>query len=229
MSSLRNALPRRVHKERAQPRHREKFGILEKHKDYVIRARQYQKKAETIRKLKEKAAFRNPDEFYFKMIKSKTVDGVHIPANQANTFSQEELLLMKTQDIGYVLQKAQSEKKKVDRLSSVLHSVNNPSSSNHVYFADDRDEAKELQGRLLQKSDQGVSVSWPKRIKKKTAASYKELAARKKRAYDLEKMYMEMAYQKELKKKGQKRRVKDHELVSPTDRPVYKWERERKR
>ncbi|ERM98145.1 hypothetical protein AMTR_s00095p00077290 [Amborella trichopoda] len=64
---------------------------------------------------------------------------------------------------------------------------------------------------------------------RKTAASYKELAARKKRAYDLEKMYMEMAYQKELKKKGQKRRVKDHELVSPTDRPVYKWERERKR
>lgn len=28
-------------------------------------------------KLKEKAAFRNPDEFYFKMINSKTVGGVH--------------------------------------------------------------------------------------------------------------------------------------------------------
>lgn len=31
----------------------------------------------TLQKLKEKAAFRNPDEFYFKMIKSKTVGGVH--------------------------------------------------------------------------------------------------------------------------------------------------------
>lgn len=31
----------------------------------------------TPQRLKEKAAFRNPDEFYFKMIKSRTVDGVH--------------------------------------------------------------------------------------------------------------------------------------------------------
>lgn len=30
-----------------------------------------------VQKLKEKAAFRNPDEFYFKMIKSRTVGGVH--------------------------------------------------------------------------------------------------------------------------------------------------------
>ncbi|KAF9615446.1 hypothetical protein IFM89_023552 [Coptis chinensis] len=31
----------------------------------------------TIQKLKEKASFRNSDEFYYKMIKSKTVGGVH--------------------------------------------------------------------------------------------------------------------------------------------------------
>lgn len=30
-------------------------------------------------KLKEKAAFRNPDEFYFKMVKTKTINGVHRP------------------------------------------------------------------------------------------------------------------------------------------------------
>lgn len=97
-----------------------------------------------LQKLKEKAAFRNPDEFYFKMIKSKVVDGVHrqqywsplsyfiagsyalnilrieltwirfslfICRSEANKYSQEELKLMKTQDIGYVLQKVQSEKK----------------------------------------------------------------------------------------------------------------------
>ena len=32
MSSLRNALPQREHRERAQPGHREKWGLLEKHK-----------------------------------------------------------------------------------------------------------------------------------------------------------------------------------------------------
>jgi len=32
-----------------------------------------------LQKLKEKAAFKNPDEFYFKMINSRTVGGVHRP------------------------------------------------------------------------------------------------------------------------------------------------------
>ena len=32
MSSMRNAVQRRNHKERAQPREREKWGVLEKHK-----------------------------------------------------------------------------------------------------------------------------------------------------------------------------------------------------
>lgn len=31
----------------------------------------------SLQKLKEKAAFRNPDEFYFRMIKTRNVDGVH--------------------------------------------------------------------------------------------------------------------------------------------------------
>ncbi|KAL3533649.1 hypothetical protein ACH5RR_007170 [Cinchona calisaya] len=58
---------------------------------------------------KEKAAFQNPDGFYFKMINIKTVDGVHKPENEAYKYSPEELLLRKTQDMGYVLQKVQSE------------------------------------------------------------------------------------------------------------------------
>lgn len=32
-----------------------------------------------MQKLREKAAFRNPDEFYFKMINNRTVGGVHRP------------------------------------------------------------------------------------------------------------------------------------------------------
>jgi hypothetical protein len=56
---------------------RKKFGLLEKHKDYVERARDFHKKDNTIKHLKRKAEERNPDEFYFAMQKAKTKDGVH--------------------------------------------------------------------------------------------------------------------------------------------------------
>jgi len=72
MSSLRNSLYRRNHKERSQLSHRSRLGILEKHQDYVKRARDYHSKQDRIKKLKEKAAQRNKDEFYFGMVKSKT-------------------------------------------------------------------------------------------------------------------------------------------------------------
>jgi len=49
MSSLQNAIKRRTHKERAQPAARSKFGLLEKHKDYVERARDFHKKENTIK------------------------------------------------------------------------------------------------------------------------------------------------------------------------------------
>ena len=65
---------RRTHRERAQPVARSKngVGLLEKHKDYVARARNYHAKQAHLKQLMEKARFRNPDEFYFKMIATKT-------------------------------------------------------------------------------------------------------------------------------------------------------------
>ncbi|KAF2591153.1 hypothetical protein F2Q70_00041183 [Brassica cretica] len=138
MSSLRNAVPRPAHKERSQPQARKRFGLLEKHKDYVIRAKAYHQKEDIKKKLKQKAAFKNPDEFYFKMINSKTVDGVHRPKEEINKYSAEELMIMKTQDIGYVFQKWQSEKNKIDKLTASLQCTEEQPSRRHVYFAEDR-------------------------------------------------------------------------------------------
>ena len=117
MSSLRNAVKRRTHKERSQPAERRKFGLLEKKKDYVLRARDFHKKEEALKVLRKKAANRNPDEFYFAMQKQRTVDGVH-NANQdeSNKYTQDELHLMKTQDVKYVAMKASMEAKKVEKL-----------------------------------------------------------------------------------------------------------------
>ncbi|WOL15594.1 putative U3 small nucleolar RNA-associated protein 11 [Canna indica] len=229
MSSLRNAIPRRAHKERAQPEARKKFGLLEKHKDYVLRARAFHQKEDALRKLREKAAFRNPDEFYFKMVNTRVVGGIHRPESEANKYTPEELMLMKTQDTGYVLQKVQSEKHKIERLSSTLHTLDYQPQNKHVYYADDREEAKEIQSRSLQKNNSLAVINVPGHIKKKTAASYRELEARKKRVQELEKIYSDMALQKELQKSGRKRELGEDEIVRPTTRPLCKWRAERKR
>ncbi|XP_068661173.1 probable U3 small nucleolar RNA-associated protein 11 [Aristolochia californica] len=229
MSSLRNAINRKAHKERSQPQARKKFGLLEKHKDYVLRAQAYHKKEETLRKLKEKVAFRNPDEFYFRMIKTKVVDGVHRPESEAKQYTHEELMLMKTQDIGYLLQKIQSEKKKVERLRSTLHTLDNQPVNKHVYFAEDREEAKEVQRRSTERRKLPASEDLSDQLKRKTSASYRELEARKKRLNDLEKLYSDMELQKELQKKGRKRKLREDEIADPTRNPVYKWQTERKR
>ncbi|XP_073015541.1 probable U3 small nucleolar RNA-associated protein 11 [Primulina eburnea] len=230
MLSLRNAIPRKAHKERAQPHLRRKFWLLEKHKDYVIRARAYHQKEQTLLKLKEKAALRNPDEFYFKKIKTKIVGGVHKPEFQANKYTNEELMLMKTQDIGNILQKLQTEKKKIERLNGMLHSLDNQSSSKHVYYADNgEEEAREVPKKVSEQGNPSAFKDLPNVILRKTYSSYRELEARKKRLKGLEKIYTDMSMQKELQKRGKKRKLREDEMVSPTSRPVYKWRQERKR
>ncbi|KAK7319364.1 hypothetical protein RJT34_04084 [Clitoria ternatea] len=231
MSSLRNAIPRRAHKERSQPSSRKKFGLLEKHKDYVQRAKAFHKKEDTLRRLREKASNRNPDEFYFKMVRTRTVNGVHKPESEANKYTQEELMLMKTQDIGYVLQKLQSERKKVERLNAMLHSIDNQPSNKHVFFAEDRKEAKELQLQAQHAKSEIplTSDNIPPSIKRKRDRSYRELEERRNRLNQLEKIYMDMTMQKELQKNGKKRKLREDEIVCPTTKPVYKWRAERKR
>lgn len=115
--ALRNAVHRRQHKERGQLASRKKFGLLEKHSDYVLRARDHSSKKERIKRLREKAATRNADEFYFGMIRSRTEKGVHIAARgDAEELDRDLVQLLKTQDAGYVQAQIRAETKRVDKL-----------------------------------------------------------------------------------------------------------------
>lgn len=121
MSSLRNAVQRRNHKERAQPQERSKWGLLEKHKDYSKRAADHNIKKRKLNALRQKASERNEDEFYYGMMSNTSVGGIK-RSKRANdegggkALSDEVVKLMKTQDGGYLRTMLQATKKDRERV-----------------------------------------------------------------------------------------------------------------
>lgn len=74
----RNKAIKREHRERPQIKERANLGLLEKKKDWIKRARDFQEKRDKIRELREVALSKNPDEFYHHMIRSQIGrDGIH--------------------------------------------------------------------------------------------------------------------------------------------------------
>ena len=116
MSSLRNAVKRITHKERAQPGARKKFGLLEKHKDYVQRARDFHNKQDYLKTLKKKAEGRNPDEFYFKMHKSQVSEKGEHKELKDGSLDTSAVKLLKSQDYGYIVHKKAVDDKKAEKL-----------------------------------------------------------------------------------------------------------------
>ncbi|CCL98117.1 uncharacterized protein FIBRA_00111 [Fibroporia radiculosa] len=120
MSSLRNSLHRRNHKERSQLAHRARLGILEKHKDYVLRARDYHSKQERLIRLRQKAAERNKDEFYYAMNRQRTQGGVHVQDRGNSALPVDIVKVLKTQDENYLRTMRTAGLKKIDKLKSQL-------------------------------------------------------------------------------------------------------------
>jgi U3 small nucleolar RNA-associated protein 11 len=129
MSSLRNAVKRVTHKERSQPQHRSHLGLLEKKKDYKERAVDYHRKEDRIQAARQKAALRNPDEFYFGMHNAQVTNGQHrktVAAEHKEFEAQvgtDTVRIMKDQDLSYVRMQKQKDLKKVERLQASLHYI----------------------------------------------------------------------------------------------------------
>ncbi|KAK4624517.1 U3 small nucleolar RNA-associated protein 11 [Fulvia fulva] len=151
MSSLRNAVQRRNHRERDQPTERKKWGLLEKRKDYKLRAADHKTKQRKIKALQTKASERNEDEFYFGMMSSTTENGVRRSkrgeenaGGGGKSLDLDVVNLMKTQDQGYLqtmLQRTRRERKRLEE--DVLlgeRGVKLEPGGGRIVFGDDEDD-----------------------------------------------------------------------------------------
>ncbi|CEP18573.1 hypothetical protein [Parasitella parasitica] len=249
MSTLRNAVQRRNHKERGQTAGREKFGLLEKKKDYLLRAKDYHGKQNKLKAMREKALFRNPDEFYFKMINTQTKGGVHIQKRNEE-LPDEMVQLMKTQDKEYIkYQRDLNDGKNSDdeEDSDEEEKPAKKNKSNHIVFVDSEKQARkfnpvkhldtlpELVNRKFNRPRistlRETAIVAPhtgrelKDIKKERERLYMELQSRMKREEELSKAERELATQKALRQKGRKKEVGKDEYGLP----VYKWKADRKK
>lgn len=161
MSSFaKNVIPRRAHRERSQPSNRlERHGLLEKRKDYKLRAKDASRKKYRLKLLKEKAAFRNPDEFYHAMQSApSTLEGRVRPRQDPNIAKPHDNVqgsirrLVETQDRAYVGMKRRRERCMIETIKGSLHfldAIRAETRKKHIVFLD-RDEGESLADINLQ-------------------------------------------------------------------------------
>ncbi|KAM4581400.1 putative U3 small nucleolar RNA-associated protein 11 [Odontesthes bonariensis] len=254
MSSFRKALKsrQRNHHERSQPGFRKNFGLLEKKKDYKLRADDYHKKQNTLAALRKKALEKNPDEFYFNMINSQLEEGVHVmkKSKEEVEITEEQKKVMRTQDIRYVEMKRVAEAKKIERLKGELHLLDAESKqkNKHTFFVDSKqdvqkfdlashlDTAPELVDRVYNrptlktletKSIQGaVEPRSIKKLARQRKHQYKILSQRIDREKKMFVISQKIQTRKDLQDKTKKVKVKKE---TPNAAAIYKFEARRKR
>lgn len=105
-----------------------------------LSSREHNEKQAALKVLHKRALNRNPDEFYFHMIRSRVEDGEHIETPKEEEITPEQLKLMQTQDLKYIAHKRLVESKKIDKLQSQLHLVDVEKNNKHVFFVDTPNE-----------------------------------------------------------------------------------------
>jgi len=253
MSSFRKALKsrQRDHKERSQLGFRKQLGLLEKKKDYKLRADDYHKKQNTLNALRKKALDKNPDEFYFKMVNTQLKDGLHVEkSKEEEEMTEEQKKVMRSQDIKYVEMKRVSEAKKIERLKSELHLLDaeGKQKNQHMFFVDSKKEVEqfdlashlntvpELVNRTFNRPTvetlekrSVVGAVTPKNLQKlakQRKVQYELLSQRIEREKKMFVITQKIQTRKDLQDKNRKVKVKNETTGAAA---IYKFEAKRKR
>ncbi|KAL0274523.1 UNVERIFIED_CONTAM: hypothetical protein PYX00_002622 [Menopon gallinae] len=235
MSSWKKAAKanQKTHRERHQPESRAHLGLLEKKKDYKLRAKDHNKKKALLKSLKRRAVNKNPDEFYFHMVNSETYDGVHHELSKDDEHTPEQILLMQSQDLRYVCMKRTMEMKKIEQLQAQLHMLDaaNQIPNQHIFYVDSKEDDRKI-NRMRLKDLEKMNLNFEENSGKNVALQrkrmYLELAKRVEREKELGIIQQKLEMKRHLVASGD---VKVHRIkpASKNTPPVYKWEYQRKK
>ncbi|EEZ98784.1 putative U3 small nucleolar RNA-associated protein 11-like Protein [Tribolium castaneum] len=222
------------HKERHQPEERKHLGLLEKKKDYVKRAQDFNEKKETLKLLRKRALNKNPDEFYHHMINSKTENGMHFEKETEAEDTPEQIRLMRSQDLKYITTKRTQELKKIEKLQAQLHlaSVDHSVKNKHIYFTKnlDKDELKKKKLEQLSKKElPDVNLDDLAEAAKKKKHLYNELAKRINREKELSVIQQKIEIKRHVENRKNVLPPKRVRRGNRTQAPVYVWQYERKK
>ncbi|KAH3899733.1 probable U3 small nucleolar RNA-associated protein 11 [Saccharomycodes ludwigii] len=252
MAKLVHNIQKKQHRERSQLHERSKYGFLEKHKDYVKRAKNYHEKQNTLKVLRSKVNERNPDEFYYGM-NSKKIDsrtGLLITNrhgsdnNEDSTLSMDQVKLLKTQDTNYIRTMRMESLKKLEKNKKTLMFK---SKGEHKIFVDNDEELYNFKPEeyfntpkeMLKRSENRLTVDqlenyydnkdngliMPKEsLEKRKLKKFKIVKQYIERENKLKQVEERMALQREVMKKGSKKRI-----VGDNGKVTFKWKKQRKR
>ncbi|XP_017783319.1 PREDICTED: probable U3 small nucleolar RNA-associated protein 11 [Nicrophorus vespilloides] len=223
----------KTHRERHQPEERKHLGLLEKKKDYLLRAKDYNEKKATLRLLKKRALDKNPDEFYHHMINSKIEDGKHFELEQEDEDTKEQVKLMQTQDLKYITFKRTQEQRKIDKLQSQLHltSVSLQVQRSHKVFPKnlESEEKKEEPDYLATTSLPDVDIKALTSATETQKRLYRELSKRIQREKELSVIQDKLEMKRHTSSKAHVLKPKLIERGTKDTAPVWKWKYERKK
>ena len=146
---------RSEYKERGQLQHRKHLGGLEKHKDYVKRAKVRQAKVARVRQLKRAVAMRNPDEFNMKMtdyVMDMATGKMKKKSKKQPKQIMSEEILRETKDATYLDNRSRADERRAHDLMGELAAYaippfvapggNQKRYNRHTLFVDDEEQVK---------------------------------------------------------------------------------------
>lgn len=245
MGALQHSIQKKQHRERSQVQSRQKYGLLEKKKDYKLRAQDYHAKQAQLKLLQRKADERNPDEYYHQMTRTRVNENSEkVRVNAGAALSVDAAKLLKSQDEGYVRTLLGREKKVIERLQSELVTAGK---GKHTVFVDSENDAKSFSAAKFFDTDKSLVNRRENRLRRRQLEVQKarglednekleeeinkerlqkltELDQRMDREVELSKVKLEMDLQREVMKKGPKMKHTDSE-----GNVTFTWTKQRKR